>query len=58
MKLTKLFLSSLILIAVSSVNAQSVSAEMVDFQMLKAPKFPIDASSRQFKVTVTSFTDG
>lgn len=54
MKLTKLFLSSLILIAVSSVNAQSVSAEMVDFQMLKAPKFPIDASSRQFKVTVTS----
>ena len=54
MKLTKLFLSSLILIAVSSVNAQSVSAEMVDFQMLKAPNFPIDASSRQFKVTVTS----
>jgi hypothetical protein len=43
-----------VLIAVSSVNAQSVSAEMVDFQMLKAPKFPIDAASRQFKVTVTS----
>ncbi|MEO0037677.1 MAG: hypothetical protein RIQ59_888 [Bacteroidota bacterium] len=54
MKFSKLLLSLFVLIAVSSVNAQSVSAEMVDFQMLKAPKFPIDAASRQFKVTVTS----
>jgi hypothetical protein len=54
MKFSKLLLSLFVLIAVSSVNAQSVSAEMVDFQMLKAPKFPIDSASRQFKVTVTS----
>jgi hypothetical protein len=54
MKFSKLLLSLFVFIAVSSVNAQSVSAEMVDFQMLKAPKFPIDGASRQFKVTVTS----
>ncbi len=54
MKFSKLFLTFIILFAVASTNAQSVSAEMVDFQTLKAPKFPIESSSRQFKVTVTS----
>lgn len=54
MKFSKLFLSLFVLISVSSVNAQSINAEMIDFQMLKAPKFPVDESSRLFKVTVTS----
>ena len=54
MKFPKLLLSLFVLAAVSSVNAQSVSDQMVDFQMLKAPKNPIDVTSRQLKVTVTS----
>lgn len=38
----------------SSLCAQSISSEMVDFQLLKAPKTPTDIASRQLKVTVTS----
>ena len=34
--------------------AQSISSEMVEFQMLKAPKTPIDEANRQFRVVVTS----
>lgn len=35
-------------------NAQNISSEMVDFQMLKAPKTLIEEANRQLKVTVTS----
>ena len=39
----------------SSTNqAQNISAENVEYQILKSPKTPIDVSHRQFKVTVTS----
>ncbi len=54
MKFPKLLLTLFVFAAVSSVNAQSVSSELIEFQMLKAPKTPIDAASRQLKVTVTS----
>ena len=54
MKFPKLLLSLFVFAAISSVNAQSVSSELIEFQMLKAPKTPIDAASRQLKVTVTS----
>lgn len=54
MKFPKLLLSLFVFAAVSSVNAQSISSELIEFQMLKAPKTPIDAASRQLKVTVTS----
>lgn len=54
MKFTKLLLSLFAFITFSSLTAQSVSSQMVDFQILKSPKFPIDVASRQLKVTVTS----
>ena len=54
MNFPKLLLSLFVFAAVSSVNAQSVSSELIEFQMLKAPKNPIDVASRQLKVTVTS----
>ena len=54
MKFPKLLLSLFVFAAVSSVNAQSISSELIEFQMLKAPKTPIDEASRQLKVTVTS----
>lgn len=54
MKFPKLLLSLFVFAAVSSVNAQSISSELIEFQMLKAPKTPIDAASRQLKVAVTS----
>ena len=54
MNFPKLVLSLFVLAAVTTVKAQSVSSQMVEFQMLKAPKNPIDAASRLLKVTVTS----
>lgn len=36
------------------LNAQSISAETIAFDVLKAPKFETEESLRQFKVTVTS----
>jgi hypothetical protein len=54
MKFPKLLLSLFVFAAISSVNAQSVSSELIEFQMLKAPKTPIDVASRQLKVNVTS----
>lgn len=54
MKSTKLLLSLFAFITFSSLTAQSVSSQMVDFQILKSPKFPIDVASRQLKVSVTS----
>ncbi len=44
----------LALLLFGKLNAQSVSAENVSFQMLQQPKEVIDASSRTFRVTVTS----
>ncbi|MGV1011950.1 MAG: hypothetical protein ACOYBS_05820 [Flavobacterium sp.] len=54
MNIPKLLLSLCFFTSISMVQAQSVSSELIEFQMLKAPKTPIDASSRQLKVTVTS----
>lgn len=54
MNIPKLLLSLCFFTSISMVQAQSVSSELIEFQMLKAPKTPIDAASRQLKVTVTS----
>ncbi|MEC4005077.1 hypothetical protein OX283_010440 [Flavobacterium sp. SUN052] len=54
MNFRRLLVSLTLLATVITVQSQSVSAEMVDFAVLKAPKTPIEAASRQFKVTVTS----
>ncbi|OYU79420.1 MAG: hypothetical protein CFE23_14060 [Flavobacterium sp. BFFFF1] len=51
MKIKCLLLGLLIF---GKINAQSVSAENVSFQMLQQPKEVIDANSRTFRVTVTS----
>lgn len=45
---------AILLLFVGSLNAQSISAESVQFQALKQPKEAIDANSRNFKVVVTS----
>ncbi len=45
----------LILLLVSFTNqAQNISAENVEYQILKSPKTQIDVANRKFKVTVTS----
>ena len=54
MNLRRLLVSIALFVTVISVQSQNVSSEMVDFAVLKAPKMPIEAASRQFKVTVTS----
>jgi len=54
MKLNKLFLLISVGLFSFNVYSQSISAEVVDFQMLKAPKTIIDEANRQLKVTVTS----
>lgn len=54
MNIRKLLFSFCLLASVTLLHAQSVSSELIEFQMLKAPKNPIDAASRQLKVTVTS----
>ncbi len=54
MKFKYLFLSLLLVFTSIQTNAQSVSAERVDYEMLKAPKILIDEAQRTFKVTVTS----
>lgn len=43
-----------ILLNSTAVLSQSISAESVDFDVLKKPKFETDESQRQFKVKVTS----
>jgi hypothetical protein len=54
MKFSKIYLLlSLVMISLSSY-AQSISSEIVEFQMLKAPKTPIEEANRQFRVVVTS----
>jgi hypothetical protein len=42
------------LLFLSNLKAQTVSAEMVAFQLLQQPKETIEPSSRNFKVTVSS----
>ena len=42
------------LLAVNNLKAQNISSETVEFQLLQQPKQAIDASSRNFKVTVSS----
>lgn len=54
MKFYRSFLVVMLLIMSSTNQAQNISAENVEYQILKSPKTPIDVSHRQFKVTVTS----
>ena len=54
MKFYRSFLVGMLLIMSSTNQAQNISAENVEYQILKSPKTPIDVSHRQFKVTVTS----
>jgi hypothetical protein len=44
----------IILLFAGNLKAQSISSEVVEFQLLQQPKEAIDANSRNFKVTVTS----
>ncbi|MNQ30818.1 hypothetical protein D3C85_441720 [compost metagenome] len=48
------YLLLLFLISLSSSNAQSISTESIEYQLLKEPKNIIDAGSRQYSVVVTS----
>ncbi|UPZ13493.1 hypothetical protein [Flavobacterium humidisoli] len=48
------YLLLLFLISLSGINAQSISTESVEYQLLKEPKIIIDAGSRQYSVVVTS----
>lgn len=43
-----------LLLFLGTINAQSISSEIVSFQLQQQPKEAIDANSRTFKVTVTS----
>lgn len=54
MNFRRLLVTFSLFASVAVMQSQSVSAEMVEFSVLKAPKTPIEAASRQFKVTVTS----
>lgn len=42
------------LLVVSFANAQSLSTETVEFQLLQQPKIPIEPANRTYQVTVTS----
>lgn len=48
------YLLLLFLISLSSSNAQNISTESIEYQLLKEPKNIIDAGSRQYSVVVTS----
>ncbi len=54
MKLSYSFLLILVLLTSNAIQAQNISGENVEYQILKTPKIPTDESHRQFKVTVTS----
>lgn len=47
-------LLGLFLFSLFTLNAQSISTELVEYQVLREPKISIDANSRQYSVTVTS----
>lgn len=48
------YLLGLFLFPLFTLNAQSISTELVEYQVLREPKISIDASSRQYSVIVTS----
>jgi len=50
----KKLLSAFLLLSINIAFSQSISTEMVDFQLLKQPKYLVDENSRTLKVTVTS----
>lgn len=54
MRFSKIYLLLSVVMMSLSGYAQSISSEMVEFQMLKAPKTAIDEANRQFRVVVTS----
>jgi len=54
MKLNYSFLLILVLFTSKAIQAQSISGENIEYQILKTPKTPTEESHRQFKVTVTS----
>lgn len=55
MKIKLLLSACLILLLNSTLSfAQSISAENIDFDVIKAPKFETEEAQRLFKVTVTS----
>lgn len=54
MKLNPLFLVLVLIFSMSKLNAQSISSENVEYEMLKSPKIFIEEPQRTFKVTVTS----
>jgi hypothetical protein len=54
MKIKYLFLLVLLVCTSIKTTAQSISAENVDYEMLKSPKTLIEESQRTLKVTVTS----
>jgi hypothetical protein len=45
---------AVVLLMCGGINAQNVSSEIVEFQLLQQPKEVIDANSRTYRVTVTS----
>jgi hypothetical protein len=50
----KIYYLLLLAMLPNALYAQSISSEKVDFQLLKQPQVVIDASNRNFKVTVAS----
>ncbi|MFH6994592.1 hypothetical protein [Flavobacterium sp. FlaQc-48] len=48
------YLIGFFLLPLFASNAQSISAELIPYQLLKEPKIIIDAGSRQYSVTVSS----
>ncbi|WP_294818336.1 hypothetical protein [uncultured Flavobacterium sp.] len=45
---------AVLLLLFGTLNAQSISSEVINFQLLQEPKELVEAKSRNFKVTVTS----
>lgn len=48
------YLLGIFLFSLFTMNAQSISTELVEYQVLREPKISIDANSRNYSVTVTS----
>ena len=48
------YLLGLFLFPLFTLNAQSISTELVEYQVLREPKISTDANSRHYSVTVTS----
>jgi hypothetical protein len=55
MKSKRIYLICLLsVISINQLKAQNISSEIIDFQLLQQPKYVIEGSSRNFKVTVAS----